>query len=489
MTKVCAVVFNTISRDARVLKEAESLQNAGHDVTILGITDKTIRARTETLGNGVTLVRLDVQAIKGPAAALVAGMARVFLAVLFGVLLFVAPPLVIGVLASCLAIVAILITYRSMQRYFGSVFALDQGESAVAASPPATAPRFVLLRRLLAAAKLQVTYSGRLIAMFLLVRRIAPQILHCHDVHTLPVGIMAKLFLRCLVVYDAHEIYEEVAQGTADGARTYRRIHRLGQRRIDAFVTINDSIATWYAEHYPPLPKAVVIKNATNLAGPIEYDGRLHDAAQLPRERKILLYQGGFSTKRGLEYLVQSARYLTDEWALVMMGWGNLEANLRDIAAEINSDRKQAGRPDAVVFIPPAPQRELALWTAGGTVGIIPYEKIGLNHWFCTPNKLWEYPNASLPVLVSPFPELSAPVLEYGYGWLLPEEQDPKLLGDLIVSLTDIQISEARDNCSKFMRSDNWATYASRLVDLYAQLSIRCGSSRSIEHAPSPNNS
>ncbi|HYE68658.1 MAG TPA: hypothetical protein VEA58_08600, partial [Anaerovoracaceae bacterium] len=72
----------------------------------------------------------------------------------------------------------------------------------------------------------------------------------------------------------------------------------------------------------------------------------------------------------------------------------SFEPRLREIARYINQYHTDQGNPEIVVFIPPAPQNDLALWTAGGTIGIIPYEKIGLNHWFCTPNKLWEYPNA-----------------------------------------------------------------------------------------------
>ena len=328
-------------------------------------------------------------------------------------------------------------------------------------------PRF---RKLLAG---KFGYLTKMLGLYLEARRITPDVIHSHDAITLPIGAALKLTTRGLLIYDAHEIYEEVAQSSPQRAKIYRMIHRLCQHRVDGFVTINRSIAQWYVEHYPHLPPAVVVKNATVMAGPIDYDGRLHQAAGLPPERKILLYQGGFSKKRGLEYLVAATRHLSDEWTLVMMGWGTLEGELRGVSEQINNERSAQGRLQAIVFIPPAPQQELALWTAGGTVGIIPYENIGLNHWFCTPNKLWEYPNAALPVLVSPFPELSAPVLEYGFGWLLPEDQEPQALGRLIMSLGSEQIVEARANCGVFMQADNWQFYAEKLVDLYRSLEPR----------------
>ena len=48
------------------------------------------------------------------------------------------------------------------------------------------------------------------------------------------------------------------------------------------------------------------------------------------------MYQGGFSTHRGLERLVLSAKYLPVNWFLVMMGWGSSEDELRAIGGKVN---------------------------------------------------------------------------------------------------------------------------------------------------------
>lgn len=472
MAKVCAVVFNTISRDARVLKEAESLQAAGHQVTLLGLTDHTHQIKAETLASGVGIRRLDTEAVRKSAVAIADALAKVSVFLLIGLLFLVPINLLLKVVIVAALIFTGAIVFSRLMRARRLIKSALAFEDQLGAGNKRTrlGGYFPFVDDLFAAAKNKVSFAGRIISLYLIVRRLQPDVLHCHDVHTLPIGILAKWTIRCRVVYDAHEIYEEVAQGNGERAKTYRRIHRWGQGRVDGFITINDSIAAWYAEHYPKLPHAVVVKNATLLAGPIEYDGRLHHAANIPLQRKVLLYQGGFSTKRGLEYLVESARYLNPDWALVMMGWGSLEPRLREIAHEVNQFHISKGHPEAVIFIPPAPQKDLALWTAGGTVGIIPYEKVGLNHWFCTPNKLWEYPNAGLPVLVSPFPELKKPVLEHGYGWILPEDQDPESLAKLINGLTAKEIEQASVNCMIFIKDDNWSKYEKRLVELYRSL-------------------
>ena len=50
--------------------------------------------------------------------------------------------------------------------------------------------------------------------------------------------------------------------------------------------------------------------------------------------------------------------------------------------------------------------RELLAFTAGADVGAIPYRAVGLNNYLTSPNKLFEYAVAGVPVVGSRFPEL-----------------------------------------------------------------------------------
>lgn len=291
-------------------------------------------------------------------------------------------------------------------------------------------------------------------------------VIHCHDLGSLPIGAAIKRSTGATLVWDAHEIYEEVAQGDASYAAHCRELLRQYQRDVDHFITINDSIAGFYRANYPALPPAIIVKNAAPYTPHIEYDGRMHDACHIPRTQKIALYQGGFAEKRGLRLLVQAAEFLNPDWTLVMMGWGKLEAELREMGDHINANLP--GRPaPAVAFLPAANHAELVYWTAGGTVGLIPYENVGLNHLFCTPNKLWEYPAAGVPILCSPLVELSKAVYENGIGWLLPDVAAPRAIATTINGLTTQALKDASRACEAYMRRDNWAIYGARVVELY----------------------
>src|SRR5262249_28611297 len=56
--RICMFVYNRCTTDARVLKEADSLAGAGHEVRIVAVLDPTT-AVEETLTNGVRINRID----------------------------------------------------------------------------------------------------------------------------------------------------------------------------------------------------------------------------------------------------------------------------------------------------------------------------------------------------------------------------------------------------------------------------------------------
>lgn len=85
-------------------------------------------------------------------------------------------------------------------------------------------------------------------AMFL-IRKLRPAVLHCHDLETLPAGILLSKLLECHLVFDAHE-----PSYFAD-ARRFRRIvtgiagwmERRLARAADAVLVTNEYQATKYA--------------------------------------------------------------------------------------------------------------------------------------------------------------------------------------------------------------------------------------------------
>ena len=67
-------------------------------------------------------------------------------------------------------------------------------------------------------------------------------------------------------------------------------------------------------------------------------------------------------------------------------------------------------------------------------------------------------------------------VTAYKCGWVLPETLTASAIADLVSTLTDEMIVEARIGCQRFVEADSWyARYEKRLLDLYAGLPVGAG--------------
>lgn len=292
-----------------------------------------------------------------------------------------------------------------------------------------------------------------------------PDVIHIHDHVALTGAKLLKEVTGVPIVWDAHEIYEDLA-GIAD-ARAVVNPQVISEFTpyVDHFVTINESIAEFYSGKYQNLADATILPNSRRHELVPDYDGRLHDAAGLPQTQKILLFQGGFSNHRGIPALLEAGAHLPSGWSVVFMGWGTLADEIASHDQDVDNDGVRR-----IIAVPGVPNGELLSWTAGATVGVIPYEDKGLNHLYCTPNKLWEYPLAGVPIIGTNFPEMAKVITGRGVGWVIPQEFTANDIAEVVNSLTEEKISAAREHSSKFVQNDNWTIHEQRLVDLYQKI-------------------
>lgn len=302
--------------------------------------------------------------------------------------------------------------------------------------------------------------------------RFVPDIVHIHDHLALTAASQYKEAFGCPLIWDAHEIYEDLASIEEVRAVVNSRIIQQNVEHVDGFITLNQSIAEFYRERYHALPEAVLVPNAVEQVAQSPYDGRLHEKAGLDSGQKILLFQGGYSPHRGIPALLEASKLLDDEWSMVFMGWGKLEDEIRSYVG-VDSERPD-GRA-AVAMVPSAPHGELLKWTAGASLGTIPYENTGLNHLYCSPNKLWEYPAAGVPILASDMPEMKKKIDDYGIGITVNRTLDPEEIASAVNRLSDSDLDAMRVNCSTYSAAEDWQNYASRLTDLHMRLGKASG--------------
>lgn len=292
-----------------------------------------------------------------------------------------------------------------------------------------------------------------------------PTAFHALDYISLDVAATAKQKLGGKLVFDACEVFTDTAYATPATTAYIHKVFVRHKDAIDAVLTPSANLKDFYSQNYPDWPAAQIVSNAPDLELTQPYDGRLHKTLGVSGDTRILLYHGGFSSKRGLSHLVESAHSLPENHILVLMGWGALESNLKAAALTTNRIAKRS----VVRFLGPVPNIELFNWISGATYGLIPYEAGPLNHAYCTPNKLYEFPAAGVPVIATDLPTLD----QYIRGGMIGVTVSDVVGSELSKTIAKISDQDHKiwvKNCAVFTQDNYWKTDAERLRRTYVRL-------------------
>lgn len=273
------------------------------------------------------------------------------------------------------------------------------------------------------------------------------------------------------VVYDARDIYLEarnIARMRGSARWLLAAEERRWAHRADRVVTVNRAYAEVMAERLR-VPTPLIVMNCSYRFDPPEpRERRFHSALGLDSSTRVVLYHGGLFPDRGIEQLVEAIEAV-DRVVLVLMGYGVLEAELRQAAMEVGLD----GR---VRFVPPVPPDELHAWVACADVVAMPIQPSTLNHRLTTPNKLFEAMAAGVPLVASDLPGMSAIVRETRCG-LLCDPTDPKSIAAALRELLDAPDAVRRAFGQRGLlaahETYNWEAQAAVLLEEYGRLTGR----------------
>ena len=177
----------------------------------------------------------------------------------------------------------------------------------------------------------------------------------------------------------------------------------------------------------------------------------------------MVLYQGLFIRSRGLEQLVESARYFKCG-RIVLRGYGDreLEEHLRLLVKESRVE-------DRVSFAPPVPMTDLVRAAAEADIGVAPFLPVCLNSVFCLPNKLFEYMMAGLAIVGSDLPEMREVILGHDLGVVFNPEEPEDIARAINELLTDdARLEKLRGNSLRAAQTIfNWEREGQKLVRLY----------------------
>lgn len=423
--KIGMFVWNHFTNDARVLRECTALAEKGYDVKLIAIHDLNQKdLKREESRDGFNIVRVS----RYPKYILflnkVIGKLKRDRIFIIPLLLFISLIFYINPLIASILILAMVIMSIKKVRSF-------------------------------------LIKTHIFLGMVIEGLKFNADVYHSNDLNTLPQGIIcSKLLRRRYLVYDSHEVQ---SSRTGYGKQAYY-IEKILIKFIDKMIMTNRTRADYVKELYNiELPEIVHNYPFYTKDDSIENKYDIYTMLDIPRDKPILLYQGGIQVGRGLDKIVEAIDKFNDG-ITVFIGDGKLKPEIMKMVEDRKLNEK-------VRFLNKVPVDELKYYTANAYLGFQVLNNVCFNHYSASSNKLFEYMMSKVPVVACNFPEIKRVVQEAQVG-IVVNSHDPNEIANAVNTLlADKSLhSMFKENCAIAREKYNWDKEKGNFVKIYDDL-------------------
>lgn len=294
-------------------------------------------------------------------------------------------------------------------------------------------------------------YNFRLFFVLLFAKK---SILLANDLDTLLPNFLVSKIKKTPIIYDSHELFPEIPElvHKKNVKKIWSKLEATILPKLTNCYTVCNSIAKYYAEKYNTQFKVIKnlpLKNKAITIGKLGFK---------TENKKVILYQGSVNVGRGLELIIDTITYLPNH-ILVIVGTGNIINNLKQLVL-VKKLQNQ------IYFLGRKTPEELQKITPLADLGISIEEDLGLNYRFALPNKIFDYIQATIPILVSNLPEMKQIVLEHKVGEIIVN-RNPKALANQINNMANKDFSVALKKAQEHLI---WEKQEDELLTIFKSL-------------------
>ena len=282
-------------------------------------------------------------------------------------------------------------------------------------------------------------------------------LINCHSLSVLGIGYYFKIFRKTPLIYDAHELETEV-----EGSKGIKRL--IGKflefiyiKKVDELIVVSNSIATWYKNKYPSLPISTV-RNVPNYFELNTKSNLLRERFSIEDKQLVFIYQGLLSSSRGVDIILNTFIQLSIQYHIVFMGMGEMVDEIKLLEEKHKN----------IHFLPAVPPSEIHLYTSSADVGIHLIQNTCLNHYYCSPNKIFEYLLYGIPQIISNFPDMMKVLENDKCGWGI--EPNSQQLKTKIEDITLILVGEKKENVEQQRKNWGWHFEEMELEKVYKRI-------------------
>lgn len=277
-------------------------------------------------------------------------------------------------------------------------------------------------------------------------------VVHCHDLDTLPIGVRIKQEMGKPLVYDAHEVFGYMIEGDVPRfvtEYTFRMERRLAPE-ADRVIAVNEAVKEYVDRASGK--DAIVVRNSHEL-GSAEY----HPP---PGPPFTVIYLGTLHKSRFVLQAIEVVGGMPDV-RLVIGGSKQLTSQVESLCARYPNTK----------FVGMVPNERVLPMTLDAHAVLSLFDPAARINQVGLPNKIFEAMAAGRPVIVAQGLLMSRIVEQEQCGLAVPYSKEG--LQEAIARLrNDPALAErlGRNGLAAAQREYNWAAEARKLVDLYAGL-------------------
>jgi glycosyltransferase involved in cell wall biosynthesis len=274
-------------------------------------------------------------------------------------------------------------------------------------------------------------------------------VVHCHDLDTLPLGFVLAKLKRKPIVYDAHESFPDMLEGGVPRAvqRGLTLLENFFIRRIDLLITVGEKLRRHFAER--GARHSVVVgnwKRASEFSRTERQRLEVRRQLGIPPQALTIVCITQLLKDRKMEELLQAVDECPDVYAIVG-GKGALESLVA----------RWATKNPRVIYTGFVGAKQIADFTCAGDVVYYGFNPQNPNARFSAPNKLSEALAAGRPLITGDFGEIADVVRESSCGIVLPEYSAAEIVKAIAVMRDPAKRGLMAVNASRFGQSfANW---------------------------------
>jgi len=241
--------------------------------------------------------------------------------------------------------------------------------------------------------------------------RIPFDVIHCHDLDTLPIGFLLGKFKRKPIIYDAHESFPDMLDGNVYPVvqNALFRLETFLIRRIDLLITVGEKLRRFFFAR--GADNSVVVGNWKRLedfSRSTEQNAEVRRRLGIPGQAMVVLCITQLFKDRKIAELLDALDECRDVY-LIIGGKGILG----DLV------QKRAATNPHIIYVRFVPAAEIPAYTCAADVVYYGFDPENPNARFSAPNKLYEALAAGKPLITGNFGEIGEVVSSASCGIVL----------------------------------------------------------------------